>query len=122
MSRLRDALYDYVGEIVGGSPAITQEMRARLTAIQHRNAIYLRFAAAMLLALFLVMSGVVVLTAIGKAHVAVLSLCGISVVGIARVMLALWREKLATEMLIELSELDDDILRKVVARLLRCLR
>ena len=33
--------------------------------------------------------------------------------------LSLWREKVATEMLIELSELDETILKQVVARLLR---
>jgi len=39
-----------------------------------------------------------------------------------RAMLSLWREKVATEMLIELSELDEAILKKVVAKLLGRMR
>lgn len=57
-----------------------------------------------------------------SATAAVGAAFGISIIGMIRTMLSLWREKVATEMLIELSELDEAILRRVVAKLLGGMR
>jgi hypothetical protein len=50
------------------------------------------------------------------------SVFGVSVVGMIRMMLSFWREKVATELIVELSELDDDVMRKVAAKLLARMR
>lgn len=120
MTALRIALSDYVNEVVAGAAPRTAEFMARLRAINQRNAVYFTATAAMLAIAFVVATSLVVFGAAGRTTaIAVLSVFGISIIGMVRTMLSLWREKSAIELLIELSELDDDILRKVVAKLLR---
>ena len=129
MSALRLALSEYVDEVTAGaspppgSSGPTAGLQSRLRQIQSTNAIYFIAAAGMLAVTFLAAMGLIVSNAIGSSgSIAVASGFGISVVGMTRLMLALWREKVATAMLIELSELDDGVMKKVVAKLLRRMR
>jgi len=123
MSALRNLLSEYVDEVVAGSSPRTAELRTRLSQIRDRNAGYFILVVVMLVIVFLVAIALVVFSTEGRTGViVVLSVFGISLIGMVRLMLALWREKLAIELLIELSELDDNILKKVVAKLLRQLK
>ena len=124
MTALRLALSEYVDEVTAGAAsARTEELRRRLRQIQHRNQRYFNLAVGMLAVTFLAATGVILLALSSKATTAAIaSGFGISIIGMIRVMLSLWREKVATEMLIELSELDEAILKKIVARLLGRMR
>ena len=124
MTALRLALSEYVDEVTAGAAsARTEELRERLRHIQHRNLRYFNFAVGMLALTFLAAMGSILLALSSTAATAaVVSVFGISIIGMIRTMLSLWREKVATEMLIELSELDEAILKKVVAKLLGQMR
>ena len=124
MTALRLALSEYVDEVTAGAAsARTEELRRRLRRIQHRNLRYFNLAAGMLAATFLAAMALVLFALSSRsATTAVASVFGISIIGMIRAMLSLWREKVATEMLIELSELDEAILKKVVAKLLGRMR
>ncbi len=120
MTALQRAMSEYVDEVTAGAAsARTQELRDELRRIQRHNGRYFHLAVGMLAATFLAAMGLILFTLSNKSGTtAVASAFGISVIGMLRMMLSLWREKVATEMLIELSELDEAILRKVVARLI----
>jgi steroid 5-alpha reductase family enzyme len=123
MTALRLAMSEYVDEVTAGvASARTEELRKRLRQIQHRNMRYFNFAVCMLAATFLVAMGVILFALSSRSAAAVAAVLGVSIIGMIRTMLSLWREKVATEMMIELSELDDVILGKVVAKLLRRMR
>ena len=124
MTALRLALSEYVDEVTAGvASARTEELRRRLRRIQHRNLRYFNLAAGMLAATFLAAMALVLFALSSRATtIAVASVFGVSIIGMIRAMLLLWREKVATEMLIELSELDEVILKKVVAKLLSRMR
>jgi hypothetical protein len=123
VTALRDALSDYIDEVTLGAAPRTAEFMHRLREINQRNAVYFTATAAMLAIAFIVATSLVVFSAAGRTTaIAVLSVFGISIIGMVRAMLALWREKSAIELLVELAELDDDILHKVAAKLLRRLR
>ncbi len=119
MTELRRAMFDYVGEVTLGGAPRTDELRRRLREIQAHNTRYFAVPVVMLAAAFVVAIALIVhYAAAGAATAAISSGFGISVVAMIRLMLSFWREKVATELMIELSELDEDVLRKVVARLL----
>jgi hypothetical protein len=122
MVALKRALSDYVDEVVAGGSPRTEALRRQLRTVQRHNARYFSLVVLMLAAMFVTGMGVVVSGASQQATIPVAAVLGISVLGMVKMMLALWREKVATELLIELSELDDGVLRQVVARLLERLR
>lgn len=120
MTTLRSALADYVdGAFAGGAgSARTRALVKRLGEIQRRNTRYFSLAVAMLAVTFLASMGLILFGLSSRSStMTVASVFGISVIGMIRMMLALWREKVATEMLVELSELDESLLRKVAAKL-----
>src|SRR4051812_22671544 len=105
MTALKRALTGYVNEVVGGQSTRTDVLRNQLRAIQRRNALYFNAAVAMLVVMFLTAMGIAVSGALQQATIPIASILGISAVGMVKLMLTLWREKVATEMLVELSEL-----------------
>jgi hypothetical protein len=120
MTDLQQAMYDYVDEVTLGAAPRTDELRRRLREIQAHNTRYFMFPVVMLAALFVVALVLSIHYASAAATTAAISTgFGVSVVAMIRLMRSFWREKVATELLIELSELDEDALRKVVARLLK---
>ena len=122
MSALNDLASDYVNEVALG-PARSDVFRQSLKEIQTRNTSYFIAAVVMLGLTFLVATGLIIFGATGQTTAVVIaSVFGITVVGMIRMMLSFWREKVSTELLIELSELDDSVLKKVVARLLTRLK
>jgi hypothetical protein len=119
MTSFERALRDYVDAVTLGPCPRTEVLRERLRDIQRRNARYFVIPVVMLGASFLVAMKLILYSAGGTAPtVGIASLFGVSVVGMIRLMLSFWREKVATELLIELSEIDEAALRKLVARLL----
>jgi hypothetical protein len=122
MTRLYQALHDYVDEVTLGPAPRSDELRRRLREIQAHNTRYFALPVALLVALFIAALALSVHYASAATVTAVSSGLAISVVAIVRLLRGFWREKVATELMIELSELDDDVLRKVVARLLRWMR
>ena len=122
MTELRQAMSDYVNEVTLGPAPRTDELRRRLREIQAHNARYFALPVMMLAALFVVALALSIHYASAATNTAASTGFGISVVAMIRLMLSFWREKVATELMIELSELDEDVLRKVVARLLRSMR
>jgi hypothetical protein len=120
MDELRHAMHDYVNEVTLGAAPRTDELRRRLREIQAHNTRYFVLPVAMLAALFVAALVLSVHHASAATTTAAISTgFGISVVVMIRWMLSFWREKVATELMIELSELDEGTLRKVVARLLK---
>jgi hypothetical protein len=111
-----------VNEVTLGPAPRTEELRARLREIQARNTRYFALPVVMLAALFVVSLALSIHYASTATVTAVSAGFGISVVAMIRLMLSFWREKVATELMIELSELDEGVLRKVVARLLRSMK
>ena len=119
MTSLASAMSDYVNEVVAGPAPRTDDLRKRLREIQGQNTRYFLVPVIMLAATFIVAMGLIICGTGGMtATTAIASVFGISVVGMIRMMLGFWREKVATELIIELSELDEHAFRKVVARLL----
>jgi hypothetical protein len=119
MTEIRHAMLDYVGEVLAGAAPRSEEFRRRLREIQAHNTRYFAIPVVMLAAAFVVATALVVRSASATAVTAVVSSgFGISVISMIRLMLSFWRKKVATELMIELSELDDEVLRKVVAQLL----
>jgi hypothetical protein len=118
MKELRRALSNYVDVVALGSPR-TEALRQRLREIHGQNTNYFRTPVLMLAVTFFVAMALIIYGAAGTSGAtAIAALFGISVIGMIRLMLSFWREKVATEIIIELSELDDDVLRKVAAKLL----
>lgn len=118
MTSLKRAMSEFVNEITMGAPR-SDALRTRLREIQANNGRYFLVPVVMLALVFAVAMALIIRGAGGASTTtAVASLFGISLVGMIRLMLSFWREKVATELMIELSELDDDVLRTVVARLL----
>jgi len=122
MSELRQAMHDYVNEVTLGPAPRTDVLRRRLRDIQARNARYFALPVVMLAVLFVVALGLSIHYASATTVTAISTGFGISVVAMIRLMLSFWREKVATELVIELSELDDDLFRKAVAQLLRWMK
>jgi hypothetical protein len=119
MTELQRAMSDYVDEITLGPAPRTEELRRRLREIQAHNTRYFLIPLVMLAVTFVVAIVLIIhYAAATTATTAISTGFGISVVAMIRLMLSFWREKVATELMVELSELDDDVLRKVVARLL----
>ena len=119
MSSFERALREYVDVVTLGPGPRTDVLRRRLRDIQRQNARYFVIPVVMLGASFAVAMKLIVYSATGTAPaVGIASLFGVSVVGMIRLMLSFWREKVATELLIELSEIDEAALRKLVAKLL----
>jgi hypothetical protein len=124
MTALRAALSDYVDEIFGGATSPrTQALVSRLGEIQQNNLRYFTLGVAMLAVTFAAAMGLIIFGLTNRsATITVASVFGVSLVGMIRLMLALWREKVATEMLIALSELDEGLLQQVAAKLLTRMR
>ena len=119
MNELRLAMSDYVDEVTLGPASRSEELRVRLRAIQAHNTRYFLLPIVMLAATFIIAIMLIIhYAAATTAATAISTAFGISVIGMIRLMLSFWREKVATELVIELSELDESVLRKVVARLL----
>jgi uncharacterized membrane protein YjjP (DUF1212 family) len=118
MKSLQRALSDFVNEVTAGGPR-SEALRKQLRDIQHRNTSYFVIPVVMLTVSFAA-AMTLIIGGVGKTTgtAAIASLFGLSVIGMIRLMLSFWREKVATELMIELSELDDEVLRKVTARLL----
>jgi protein-S-isoprenylcysteine O-methyltransferase Ste14 len=120
MNALRQAMHDYVNEVTLGPAPRTDELRRRLREIHAHNTRYFALPVVMLAALFTVALVLSIRHASATTSTAAIAIgFGILVIAMIRLMLSFWREKLATELMIELSELDEDALRKVVARLLK---
>lgn len=122
MIALKRALKGYVDEVVAGESSRTEALRSQLNVIQQRNARYFNVAVVMLVTISLATIAIMASDALDRTAIPVGAALVISSIGTVRIMLGLWREKAATEMLIALSELDDGVLKQVVARLLRRLR
>lgn len=122
MTALNRAMSEYVNEVVGGSAPRTEALRSQLRSIQRQNTRYFTLTVIMLAVMFLTAMVIVLSGSSRQAAIPVASILGVSVIGMVRMMLSLWREKVATELLIELSELDDRVLKQVVARLVRRIR
>jgi hypothetical protein len=122
MIALKRALKGYVDEVVAGESSRTEALRTQLQSIQQRNAKYFNLAVVMLVLISLTTTAIMASDALHRTAIPVGAALVISAVGTVRVMLGLWREKVATEMLIALSELDDGVLRQIVATLLRRIR
>lgn len=122
MTALKRALKGYVDEVVAGESSRTDALRTQLQAIQQRNARYFNLAVVLLVLISLTTTATMASDALRRTAIPVGAALVISAVGMVRVMLGLWREKVATEMLIALSELDDGVLRQIVATLLRRIR
>jgi hypothetical protein len=119
MTELQRAMSDFVDEVTAGAASRTEELRVRLREIQARNIRYFLLPILMLAVTFVIAIVLIVHYAAATAAAAAISSgFGISVIGMIRLMLSFWREKVATELVIELSELDDRVFRKVVATLL----
>jgi hypothetical protein len=123
MIALKRVLKGYVDEVVaGGDSPRTEALRAQLNSIQQRNARYFNLAVVMLVTISLTTIAIMASDALHRTALPVGTALVITAIGMVRIMLSLWREKVATEMLIALSELDDGVLKQIVARLLRRLR
>jgi hypothetical protein len=116
---LQQALESYVNVITMGATSRTDALRERLREIHQQNKSYFLAPVLMLAATFVVAMGLIIYGATGTNRAVVIaSIFGISVIGMIRLMLSFWREKIATELLVELSELDDDVLKKMSVKLL----
>jgi hypothetical protein len=116
---LQQALEGYVNVITMGATSRTDALRERLREIHQQNKGYFLAPVLMLAATFVVAMGLIIYGATGTNRAVVIaSAFGISVISMIRLMLSFWREKVATELLVELSELDDDVLKKMSAKLL----
>lgn len=119
MKMLKRTLRDYVNQVVGGAASSTEDLRNDLRQILGRNSLYINVATAMLAVVFVASLGMAVSQTLRAAPLPTASLLLVSAIGAARTVLNLWREKIAIEMLIAISDLDEATLRKVSARLLR---
>jgi hypothetical protein len=119
VSELGRAMSEFVDEVTLGGAPRSDALRRRLRQIQARNTRYFVVPLVMLAITFVVAIVLIVhVAAATTATTAIATGFGVSVIAMIRLMLSFWREKVATELMIELSELDDDVLRKVVAKLL----
>src|SRR5262249_50260779 len=122
MVALKRALQGYVDEVFAGGSPRSEALFVQLHAIQRRNAGYFKLAVIMLVLISLSITAILASDAIHQTAVPVGAALVVSGVGTVRVLFGLWREKVATEMLIAMSELDESVLKQVAAALLRRLR
>src|SRR4051812_33129279 len=123
MKRLRGVLQSYSKPItLGGDPTpgalgfSAERLTADLQAVSRSNEYYFGICVVMVVALFLVMLLVVTrsLTSPDTVKVAI-GAFGLSGAGIVRLMIGLWREKVATDVLITLSTtIERELLRSIV--------
>lgn len=122
---LRALLTEYVDPIEGGpsmpSAFPIEELKERLEALKRENSAYFALCAAMVAVLFL--AGLwVALANLGNAAVVGTAFAGVgaSMVTAVLLMIRLWREKTAVDMLIAFSiALDPEVVKSIVDVLLR---
>jgi hypothetical protein len=120
-----DSIQETLREFVTSSTALgpskgRKHMLERLRKINAANARYFNMAAVMLVAAFVVALYIIYRHGGDKvAGEAVVGTFGATTTGMTWMMLRFWREKVRTEMLIELGDLDPGILREVALRFLK---
>ena len=121
--KVADALGDYVDTVTLGASNKKALLREALDRIRTRNEAYFSVCVGFVVVMFVTAISLIVLhSRQTAAWTATSAVFGISLAGMVRMMLGFWREKVATDMLLELSGLDDAILKDVSRVLLRRLR
>lgn len=125
MKRLRSVLAPYSKEIsLGGSgpnAMSVEQLKLELREVSRSNEHYFAICVVMILVLFLA-SLWVIMRFLGRPDVVTTAFAalGISTAGLLRAMIRLWREKVATDMLLALAgALTKDALKSVIAVLLK---
>jgi hypothetical protein len=122
MKRLREILSQYVDPIDLGdhdlTPIEVERLQAQLREVSRTNDYYFAVCVVMIIVPFLVALGATFRHAASAGWVT--STLGVFLLGSARFMLRIWREKVTTDMIITLAgSLERDALRSVIAELLR---
>lgn len=119
---LRKALEDYVDTVTLGASNKKIQLREALERVRARNERYFVASAAFLVVMFVAAIAIIVSHATDtKTWTLTSAVFGMSLAGMARMMLGLWREKVTIDLLIELAGHDDAVLRDVSRALLRTL-
>ncbi|WP_394820642.1 hypothetical protein [Pendulispora albinea] len=117
--KVAEALDDYVNTVTLGPANKKAALRESLDRVRKRNEVYFVLCAGFVVVMFVVAMVLIVRHAgEGSVWAATSVVFGASLAGMVRMMLGFWREKVTTDMLLELSVLDDAILKEVSRTLL----
>jgi hypothetical protein len=122
---LEQALSEFVEVVpLGGVAAARREaLLAAVRSAKERNERFFMATAVGLALMFLVALGLIISHAGGVGARAMTSgIFGISAIGMVKTMLGFWREKVATDLLLDLAAADDAILKEVSKAMLLRLR
>jgi hypothetical protein len=128
MKKLRAVLSPYVDSVQLGDPERdpidVERLREQLQRVSRESANYFGVCVVMVMVIFLATLGAALRYA-GQANLVTLAFAvlGATMIGMLRVMVGLWREKVATDVLLALAgSLEGDHLRSILAVFLKRLR
>ncbi len=115
MNTLDDVLNEFKPTVdLGGAKSPSDKLLKRLRDVNAANSKYFIICVAMVVAMFVAALSLIFLRMSDSTTATLVAgAFGLSVAGMVRMMLRLWREKVATDLLLELSN-DPAVLRSVI--------